>query len=102
MWRDKRIVTGGVIVLIAVSFVVYVLVVRHSQAKDERRAQTAVQQWYDRNHRGAHVVGCKLVDLGPKLLDGFACTVTGPCAGTHTFLVPFKGRLRLYRRRPAC
>jgi hypothetical protein len=103
MIRDKRVVAAAVVGVILLSFVLYVLIVRRSQADQERRAQRIVQRWYVRHGRpDAQVERCKLVDLGDNVIDGFDCRVAGACAGTHTFLVPRKGNVRPYRNEAAC
>jgi hypothetical protein len=103
MVRDKRIVTGVVVALILLSFVLYVVIVRRAQGDQQRHARTAVQAWYAHNgHPEARVVSCRLVDLGAKLIDGFSCVVAGACAGERIFLVPQKGSVRLYARRSGC
>jgi len=102
MIRDKRVVAAVVVGVILLSFVLYVLIVRRSQADQERRAQRIVQRWYVHHGRpGARVERCRLVDLG-KVIDGFACRVGGTCAGTHTFLVPRKGNVGPYRDEAVC
>jgi hypothetical protein len=103
MIRDKRFVAGAVVAVILLSFVLYVVIVRRSQTDQERRAQRIVQRYYTRHERpGARVERCTLVDLGPNVIDGFDCRVSGACAGTHTFLVPRKGNVRPYRDEGVC
>jgi len=102
MIRDKRVVAAAVIGVILLSFVLYVVVVRRSQADQERRAQRIVQRWYAHHDLpNARVETCKLVDLG-NVIDGFSCRVSGACAGAHVFLVPRKGNVRPYRDEAAC
>jgi hypothetical protein len=102
MLRSKRIVAGAVVFVILLSFVLYVVIVRRSQADQERHARTAVARWYrDHGHSAARVTGCRLVDLG-KVIDGFSCTVAGSCPGAHVFIVPAKGHVKPYARETGC